>query len=46
VEAGVKPDSTQLSRLFAMAHRAEFRDAIARPLLKKISAAQGVDLTP
>jgi hypothetical protein len=32
-----------LSRLFGVAHRAEFRDAISRPLLKKISAAQGVD---
>ena len=34
-----------LSRLFGMAHRAEFRDVISRPLLMKISAAQGVDLT-
>lgn len=34
-----------LSRLFGMAHRAEFRDVISSPLLKKISAVQGVDLT-
>jgi hypothetical protein len=34
-----------LSRLFGMAHRAEFRDVISKPLLKKINAAQNSNLT-
>ncbi len=33
-----------LSALFGMAHRGEFRDVIASPLLEKISTAQGVKL--
>jgi hypothetical protein len=41
--AGLRADL--LSRLFGIAHRSEFRDVISRPLLKKISAAQGVGLT-
>ena len=34
-----------LSKLFGMADRAEFRDPISAVLLKKITAAQGVELT-
>ncbi|HXT94032.1 MAG TPA: hypothetical protein VN714_32780 [Trebonia sp.] len=45
VVVGAKQRGDLLSALFGMAHRAEFRDVIADPLLERISAAQGIRLT-
>jgi len=42
--AGADQRPDLLSKLFGMAHRGEFRDALSGLLLEKINAAQGVEL--